>query len=302
MIIGHTDSSLGITKPLRWQGWVREDFGVMDASGGVVTIDGDYKIHTFDVSGYFIVYESSYLVGIECYAGGAGGGGACQGLNSKGGGGGGGELYHTTNLILEPSIYYVTIGNGGLGTILWYGLPPWPGGDIVQRYATDGSDTTLGDKIVAKGGKKGVPSNGGNSGSGYLGGVGYNYSAGGGAGDSSNGARGDNGYAWSSQGGSGSYCNITGQYYGGGGAGGTSNGTAGEEHRSVGGIGGGGRGGWTPLYSTASQVSGLDGSTNFGGGGGGAANIITTDTGPTNMIHGGDGGSGKLIIKYRFQL
>jgi len=60
----------------------------VEATGGTITTDGSYRIHTFTSSGTFEVSE-----GVACdvliVAGGGGGGG------SRGGGGGGGGLIYT---------------------------------------------------------------------------------------------------------------------------------------------------------------------------------------------------------------
>ena len=46
---------------------------LVDASGGTITYDGDFRIHTFDVSGNFIVYQGGDVSILIVAGGGAGG-------------------------------------------------------------------------------------------------------------------------------------------------------------------------------------------------------------------------------------
>ena len=80
----------------------------LTATGGTVTTDGDYKVHTFNSTGTFEVTNTTnatveYLV----IAGGGGGGG-----NGGGGGGAGGYLT-ATGLSVAKQSYTVTVGAGG---------------------------------------------------------------------------------------------------------------------------------------------------------------------------------------------
>ena len=80
-----------------------------DASGGIITYDGDYRIHTFDSSGYFVVYnlisEASILI--------VGGGGKGQT-----GGGGGGQVLQYNISYINASTYEVIVGSGGVSNTI----------------------------------------------------------------------------------------------------------------------------------------------------------------------------------------
>ena len=269
------------------------------ASGGnTVTTSGDYKIHKFTSSGTFTVSQAG-TDGID-YLVVAGGG---SGNNGNPGGGGGAGGFRTTtgtsgrssSAETKPSVtatsYAITIGAGGA-----YGA----GGS--NQYSRPGNNSVIaGLSITSNGGGYagflvGPVNNGGpggcgggaasyygssagtggsgTAGQGYDGGdaatVGFSGGGGGGAGGnggnaSSNGANGGVGLANS----------ITGSsvYYSGGGGGGVYYGGSG-----AGGNGGGGAGGGTATAGTA----------NTGGGGGGGAT-------------GAQGGSGIVIIRYKYQ-
>ena len=83
------------------------------ATGGTVTTDGNYKVHTFTGGGTFSVSQVgddpsvSYLIAAGGAAGGGGYGGSAQ--NWMGGGGGaGGLLTGTTNV--SATSYTITVG------------------------------------------------------------------------------------------------------------------------------------------------------------------------------------------------
>lgn len=256
----------------------------VQASGGVETEAGGYKIHTFLASGNFVVTVGGAVDVLVV----AGGGGA-----SIGGGGGGGviiSLAHT----LATGTFPVTVGNGGIGAWVFEG-----GGD----YPTNGGDSKF-DTFTAKGGGGGghVGVNGlnGGSGGGAGGGVGLlvggepvagqgyaggsnldvdgQWPSGGGGGAGAVG--GDvKGPTSGGDGGDGVSSSVSGvaTYYGGGGGGASFSGGGG-----AGGLGGGGTGAAGPAGS------GVSGTVNTGGGGGGAINRQT----------GGNGGKGIVIIRY----
>jgi hypothetical protein len=106
------------------------------ASGGTVTTSGDYKIHTFDSDGTFTVSSIGNSAGggdTVSYAviAGGGGGGAPQSGNRGGGGGGGGyregavptDPYYparspiaaTSGLTVAAGGYPISVGGGGAG-------------------------------------------------------------------------------------------------------------------------------------------------------------------------------------------
>ena len=82
----------------------------MEATGGTITTDGDFKVHSFTSSGTFTVTNSgtqsdvSYLV----VAGGGGGG------RDDGGGGGAGGYLTASSVTLAAQAYTITIGAGGI--------------------------------------------------------------------------------------------------------------------------------------------------------------------------------------------
>jgi len=278
------------------------------ASGGNITTDGTYWIHTFNSTGTFtpaLSLSCSYLV----VAGGGGGGG---GYYSGGGGagglrstvtatGGGGSLESAINVTNQA--YTITVGAGGAGgpSTIDVGAN---GSDSVFSTITavgGGGGGKFGGANGVAGGSGGGGSNNGNSrgaggagtaNQGYAGGDGspnggeYNSGGGGGgAGAVGQQSQQSTSNPWSGTGGAGgngvavaiSGASVT--YAGGGGGGqGNPSGTQG-----AGGSGGGGAGGKTGgLAATA-------GTTNLGAGGGGAGGYPQI---------GAAGGSGVVIIRY----
>ena len=85
----------------------------MVATGGTITTDGDYKVHSFTTSGSFSFNvttagntpEVEYLV---IAGGGSGGGG-----NDAGGGGGAGGYLTATGFSVSATSYNIVIGGGG---------------------------------------------------------------------------------------------------------------------------------------------------------------------------------------------
>ena len=303
------------------------------ATGGTITTSGDYKIHRFTGEGNFVVSSvgnaagggagASYVV----VAGGASGSGTFRG----GGGGAGGyregknsgdpysasPLNAPAGLTLTATTYPIVVGGGGAGASADSGT----GG-------TNGSVSTFSTITSAGGGRGGIydganppyhPISNGNSPQGFPGG-----SGGGGAGNPApatttggNGntppvspSQGNNGGAGSeggpqsggggggagavgaggpssgNPGGAGVTSSITASptaYGGGGGGGGYCSGGPGCGGSSIGGSGGCG----------SSGAPGNDAAANTGSGGGGAGGS------PGNA--GGSGGSGVVIIRYKYQ-
>ena len=83
---------------------------IMAATGGTITTDGDFKVHTFTTSGNFVVSSVQGLGEARILLVGGGGGGGYQ----AGGGGGGGGFYEETH-VLTTGTYVVTIAGGGTG-------------------------------------------------------------------------------------------------------------------------------------------------------------------------------------------
>jgi hypothetical protein len=263
------------------------------ASGGNITTDGTYWIHTFNSSGTFTPLTgltANYLV----VAGGGGGG-----SGSSGGGGGAGGLRSTVTatggggtlesaLSLTAQAYAVTVGAGGAAVT--------KGSDSVFSTITSNAGGGSSNVQLSMNGGSGAGSSAGGgdpasyktgtgtTNQGYAGGVGYyagSYYPGGGGGGAGAVGGGASSSTQAGNGGAGVAVAITGSsvyYAGGGGGGGQFSGSAGS-----GGNGGGGAGSVT--------VNGTAGTTNTGGGGGGCGYDGTGRV-------GGAGGSGIVIIRY----
>ena len=286
------------------------------ATGGTITTSGDCKIHTFTSPGTFQITNiaGTPANNVMSHMVIAGGGGA--GANAGGGGGAGGfreAKSPVTPYTASPldgaapnaitatvSSIPITIGAGGAGAC------------AQPAKGSSGSTSTFSSVTSAGGGGGGSGSNavGGNGGSG--GGARSNQSSAGGSGNTPpvSPPQGSNGGAT----GSGPVC------VGGGGGGATVNGNSGDPSNGnggagattsinatptafagggggasnnngnpagTGGAGGGGNGGTNPGQGTA-------GTANTGGGGGGSGGSATPN-------HGKAGGSGIVIIRYKFQ-
>jgi len=241
---------------------------LVSATGGTVTTSGNYKIHVFTTSSTFTVVVGGQAQVLVVGGGGAGSG---NGGNDTTGGGGAGGLIWDTGASLIPGSYTVTIGAGG-ALAATYSFP---------RTGNSGNPTSVFSHI---------------SGGGYGG----SYIGGGNQG-TINGAAGKTGYTVSGDGGG-----------GGAGANATSiNGGAGTVISELNGIAGfsntgafaGGGAGYTGYdefienWGTASDGGGTygsgDGAANTGGGGASQAFDASVD--------GYNGGSGIVIVRYRFQ-
>lgn len=295
----------------------------MAASGGnSVTTDGDYRIHRFNAPGTFTVNtvgadatygdKIRYLV----VAGGGGGGGfASNGpgfpgdgnFGSAGGGGAGGMLdnggYNTT---ISGTSYPVQVGGGGSGGVgAQDGSPGSPSFISNIATATAGGGGGRQDRRGQPGGSGGGSGTDGEGfntfapgtpGQGNRGGMGANtqngYSGGGGgAGGQGFDTRNANtvGYA-----GPGLASDITGSsvVYAGGGGGSRYPGGPHVPSTAPQNGGGGGRG------SNVNTGNGVPGTANTGGGGGGSNDQDPRDN---PQPFGGTGGSGVVIIRYKYQ-
>ena len=293
------------------------------ATGGTISTDGDYKVHTFPTSSNFVVTQLSdddlyNSIEVMCLGGGGGGG------KWSGAGGGGGGVAHSYFFPLPtvvaaptlPSAIPLTIGGGSpdqpsngpgaadggdskFGPTNYY-MIGFGGGRAGYR----GRPTSLGRGFKGGnggggGGNGGDPTEAGNYQAGHTiqrgfensanphvhcynwGGAGGMCSnpqglAGGGGGCASYGTPGASG----AHGGNGIAISISGSSttYGGGGGGAT------PTNGANGGTGGGGGGG--------GPSAGGNGTDGLGGGGGGAY---------SNGPKGGAGGSGLVIVRYRYQ-
>ena len=305
------------------QGWVNvldstsnvRGNAFVTATGGCITTCGDYKIHTFLSPGTFCVSAAgtpsgSTTVDYLVVAGGGGGGG-----NDHGGGGGGGGYrespgtasgsYTVSPLGVSPAValpvpatpYAITVGGGGAVTLSADGSNGNPSTFSTITSAGGG----FGSRCLGNAGPGGSGGGGGNSRCGGTGNTpvetpaqgtdGGNgsanlapgYGGGGGGGATVVGAVGGPGAA--GDGGDGATSSINTAPTARAGGGGGSIYTRPTSCAGCGGAGGGGAG---------SDGQGFAGAINTGGGGGGSER-----TG--GSYPGGLGGSGIVIIRYKYQ-
>jgi hypothetical protein len=277
--------------------------GRVIASGGVESIVGDYKIHKFITNGTFTV-NCGGEIEILIVGGGGAGGTWCGG-----GGGAGGVLYENSHIVVAKE-YTVIIGNGaprpsangrgangqnsffdGMNAVGGGG-----GGNYSVKTGIDGGSGGGGSYTAGSAGGRGAV---GAQTQGYNGGIaGANYLGGGGGGSAEIGNTNGGGFGGD---GSNNYSDlliaadagidIDGIRYIAGGGGGWVN--AGNDSIKPGGAGGGGAGGSSKDFS--GNLEGVDGTPNTGGGGGGGHYH-------NYSLHGGAGGSGIVIIRYKCTL
>jgi len=249
----------------------------MVATGGNVTTDGDFKVHTFNSSGTFTISQTSGGQNTMQYLIIAGGGGG--GVSNASGAGAGGRLLNTG--FTEPSTgdYAVTVGGGGAGGPL---TPPYGKG-------SNGSDSTW-NSITATGG------GGGGGWAGTYPNASPQAGGDGGSGGGSNQAAAGNGISGQGNGGA-RYDPMNG---GGGGGGAGSSGSARN----------GGSGASSSITGSSVTKAG-GGAGRFGsagsGGGGAPEQAGTGNTGGGggawngNVPYSHPGGSGIVIFRYKFQ-
>jgi hypothetical protein len=290
---------------------VNPGYNFIGATGGTVTYDGDYKIHTFTTVG-----TSSFNIGalasfpVDNYiellvvAGGGGGGGGNGSSWQGSGGGGGGVVYSSSINVSSIGAVSVIVGDGGTGGIAIDGN--------VTGQGNNGQNSSYGSVVAIGGGGAGAvdtnvvggsngPGRGKDGGSGGGGGAG-GYFHNGGSGTTGQGNSGGSSVAFFEGGGG-----------GGGGAGsaggsppggGITPGSGGDGIAySISGVstyyGAGAPGGTVIRAITPTGSIGLggvgigqNGNANTGQGAGGAAD-------PTSS--GAKGGSGVVIVKYKYK-
>ena len=316
---------------------ITEDIKFVTATGGTITTCGDFKIHTFTGPGTFTVScagnsAGSNSVDYLVIAGGGSGGVGSSDVGGSGGGAGGYRESHSTPvsgsytasplatptaLTVTATAFPITVGAGGTSS----SGNSYPGvnsgsnsvfSSITSAGGGHGSnfymDQPPGRITGAAGGSGGGGGYGGSAGAGNTppvsppqgnNGGSWQYLAkvGGGGGAGGVGTNGSPGCAGGSSGsgGAGVATSITGSPVtragGGGGAGG------GYPYYNVsagsGGSGGGGAGG------AGGSNAGTAGTANTGSGGGGRGSTKTYSN-PGNLS-GATGGSGIVIIRYKFQ-
>lgn len=291
------------------------------ATGGTVTTSTDFKIHTFNSDGCFVVScagnaSGSNKVDYLIVAGGGGGGGHAAG----GGGGAGGYRFSdgtvsggysagptplgAAALTVTAQTYPVVVGAGGTGAP----SSPSPAPSTVGAKGTSSSFSTITSAGGGGGRYSSVPacstaggSGGGPDGSGNSppvsppqGNDGGNFPSNPGTGGGGGGAGEAGGTDSRGAGGDGLNSDITGSTTTrGGGGGGGNHSLPASPSGGPGGDGGGGNGG---NYAPEPTGGGANGTANSGGGGGGAGG-----RGGLNPAAGGNGASGVVIIRYRFQ-
>ncbi len=279
----------------------------MSGTGGTITTDGNFKVHTFNSSGTFTptigdAGDGDFVEYLVVAGGGGGAGG------STGGGGGGAGGYRTSSSFTVSNIgLTVTVGAGGIGNITPDLSNGTNGNDSVFSSITSagggfGSSATVGGIYIGGSGGSGGGGTWTTGGVDGVGGAGNTPSTtpsqgntggdalsspvrtgGGGGGASAVGVNGGTVTSTGGNGGAGTASSISGAAvtYAGGGAGGGWN----SGYGGTGGAGGGGNG------SGVSGGTQTAGTTNTGGGGGSNGNSVS----------GANGGSGVVIIRYQFQ-
>ena len=292
------------------------------ATGGTISCTGDFRIHTFNSTSTFKINSAptpannnvSYLVV------GGGGGSGTSGGNSSGGGGAGGfregktpATPYTSSPLVAPAglpvaagSYTVTVGAGGAGSDA-SAAPETPG--TVGANSVFSSITSAGGGFGAGPSAPGVGGAGGSGG----GGAGGGFCRAGGAGNTPpvSPPQGKNGGTSPSpgsdtQGGGGGGAGVAGGNASPGTSGNGGNGVSTEISASAVTRGGGGAGGaYTPAGKgmgsagsgggggTNANAAGDNGTANTGGGAGGPSSSSSAD--------GATGGSGVVIIRYKFQ-
>jgi len=288
------------------------------ATGGTVTTCGNYKIHTFTGPGTFTVCSVGNPFGsasVDYLVVGGGGGGGAR-WHSGGGGAGGyreskatgapwtaSPLATSTSLPVSATAYPITVGAGGSG-----------GASGGNNNGTDGNNSIFSTITAALGGRGGSYNTTGNpGGSGGGGGSGTNPSQAGGTGNTppvsppqgNNGGNGETpapgggGGGGGGAGGAGS--NFSSPSNGGNGAAGVSTSISGSSVGYAGGSAGTGPagGGTVPSPSWGSKSAnpagaGENARDNSGSGGGTTAQNCSPNA-------GGNGGSGIVIIRYKYQ-
>jgi len=293
----------------------------ISATGGTITTCGDFKIHSFTGPGTFTVCSVGNPLGSNSvdYLVVAGGGGGGGGGNVGGAGAGAGGFRQNfpspsiAGLPVTATGYPITIGAGGAGgpgaafpggnpgssgtnsifsTITSTGggygsggnpapIPAGPGGSGGGARQGQGAPT------AGTGNTPPVSPSQGSPGGSASGSADPNYGAAGGGGASATGGNGTS--CVGGVGGAGTASLISGSSvtYAGGGGGGQQDSTP---TGNTGGSGGGGNG-------KRQGVAATNGTDNTGGGGGGGGHECS----PSPSAAGGTGGSGIVVIRYKYQ-
>lgn len=259
-------------------------------TGGIITVSGLYRIHTFKANGTLTVVSGGNARVFLLGGGGAGGLGSEPGKGGGGGGGGGGGYKYFSAEPLTTGAKSVVVGAGALPD-----YTPKQGGSSTfnGRTALGGGGGGCGPGWSTGDGQSG-PTGGGGAAFSHPGGIGTLWNGDWGA-DSSKGWGGGGGGAGGAghtgtvagevTGGEGISIDITGTVvkYGGGGGGGSM-----PDGGRTKGRDGGGNGG--------ANTVGSPGVANTGGGGGGGGASYGSS------YFGGAGGSGIVIVSYIYRV
>jgi len=276
------------------------------ATGGSITICGDYKIHTFLGPGTFGVTSAgsptgSNTVDYLVVAGGGGGGGG--GPNGQEGGGAGAGGYRESSGAASGCYSTSPLGSGVSAlpvTATAYPISVGGGGSSSGGSGGSNGANSSFSSITSAGGGGGGGSSPTSASSGGSGGGGNGALSGTGGGSGNTppvsppqGNNGSGGLSGPNRGGGGGGATAASSSSTNGGNGGTSSINASSTTRAGGGGGssGGSGGSGGGADGVTSPGSGNNGDANTGGGGSGAL------FNPT----GGNGGSGIVIIRYKFQ-
>jgi len=237
------------------------------ATGGTITTDGDYKIHTFTSSGTFTVTSPGIAQALIV---GGGGNGGQTGTTSGDNDGGGGGFVFDEMMMLQPDVYDVSVAENIAWSVNQGGVTVFNGyeasGGFSAQTNGDGGDSA-----------SGFDGNG-NGGAGHTGDAIYPH------------------YDFAS-GGPGYISNISGASIGYAGGGGLVawQVNPGDDPWTYLGKDGGGNGDQTNR-TDLTYVYGTSARANSGAGGGGWLSI-----GPNPGAHLHYGGSGIVIIRYKYQ-
>ena len=292
------------------------------ATGGTITTSGNFKIHTFTGPGTFTVSCAGNAQGSNTVSYMVVGGGGTGGKMRGGGGGAGGyregkssfdcypasPLNAPAGLPVSAQGYPITVGAGASAADGSSSPPdvgaPLGGPSTFSTITSTGGGKgagSAGEGSAVAGGSGGGSMDGASGGAGNTppvsppqgstGGVGAgapNYGSGAGGGAGGTGGNGSTSTGGTGGAGVTSSINASAVVRAGGGGGSTYNGgSPGPAHPGGGGGGAGGSSGGS---------GGADGTANTGGGGGGGY-----EPGPEARQAGGNGGSGVVIIRYKFQ-
>lgn len=260
----------------------------MQGSGGTITSDGAYRVHSFTTGGSFVPPPGVTAVEVLVVGGGGGGGEADNRAGAGGGGAGGFRAVSSVLISAAPSATAVTVGGGGSGSTNKGANGSKGGNSIFSTITAEGGGGGGSDDLAGTSGGSG---GGGGSDSNTSRNGGTGIAGQGSAGGASNGG-GNNDRAGGGGGGAGQVGSPGTDGAGGNGGAGASSAISGVLTTYAGGGGG------------SSRTSGGAGGSSIGGTGaannatGGAATGIGSGGGAGRRDSGGAGSNGIVIVRY----